>query len=447
MGSLASIVNVQISRQTSVPTRAGFGTGAFLADDTTLTNLTKTYTSLADMTGDSELTASEALVAGAAYFGQQLAAPKFTVLREVSTVAQVSTLTFSGDLLAAHATVVTLDGGDLSSVPFDTDNADTLAAIAVVIAAETQITSAVVNGAEDGIIVTAAVVDTAFSISAVVTGDPEVTVLSLISVYAGGISGSLSNASSENNDWYGLAIHSRLVADIEEASDWVQGQGTSNPKLFFAQNASADILNPALSTDICSVLTAKSAFRTAVMYHADDAEYADCAWMGGQLPNDPGSITWAYKSLSLVTVDTFAAGEKAAAHAKNCNTYDTVAAVNITEEGKVCDSPFEWLDVIRGVDWIQVNMTVDLFTLLVNLPKIAFDSKGIGAIKGTIQNTLLIAQNMGILSKDVPAVVFVPDLADVPPADKGNRVLNGVTFTGVLAGAIQKINVLGTVTL
>ena len=448
MGSLASIVNVQISRQTSVPTRAGFGTGAFLADDTTLTNLTKTYTSLADMTGDSELTASEALVAGAAYFGQQLAAPKFTVLREVSTVAQVSTLTFSGDLLAAHATVVTLDGGDLSSVPFDTDNADTLAAIAVVIAAETQITSAVVNGAEDGIIVTAAVVDTAFSISAVVTGDPEVTVLSLISVYAGGISGSLSNASSENNDWYGLAIHSRLVADIEEASDWVQGQGTSNPKLFFAQNASADILNPALSTDICSVLTAKSAFRTAVMYHADDAEYADVAWMGGQLPNDPGSITWAYKSLSLVTVDTFAAGEKAAAHAKNCNTYDTVASVNITEEGKVCDGGSgEFIDTIRGVDWIQVNAQADLYTILVQNPKVPYTTVGISLFKITLTATLSRAQLMGILTSDSDPVITAPLIGDVPAIDKSTRTLNDLDFTGILAGAIQKINVKGTVTL
>jgi len=56
--SIQNIVNVQISRQTSVPTRAGFGTGAFLASDTTLTNYTKAYASYADMTGDTELTGS-----------------------------------------------------------------------------------------------------------------------------------------------------------------------------------------------------------------------------------------------------------------------------------------------------------------------------------------------------------------------------------------------------
>jgi len=51
------------------------------------------------------------------------------------------------------------------------------------------------------------------------------------------------------------------------------------------------------------------------------------------------------------------------------------------------------------------------------------------------------------LTLDEPATVTVPDIADVSAGDKGTRTLNDVTFTGILAGAIQKINVQGTVTL
>jgi hypothetical protein len=239
-----------------------------------------------------------------------------------------------------------------------------------------------------------------------------------------------------------------LVAVIEEASDWVQGEGTNNPKIYFAQSPQSDILNPALTTDICSVLTAKSAFRTAVMYHSDDTEYADVAWMGGQLPNDPGSITWAYKQLSLVTVDTFAAGDKSAAHAKNCNTYDVVASVNITEEGKTCDGGSgEFIDTIRGVDWIQVNAQADLFTVLVQNPKVPYTTTGIALFKITLGGTLRTAQLMGILTSDEDPVITVPLIGDIPAVDKATRTLNNLDFTAILAGAIQKVNVQGVVSL
>lgn len=447
MGSLASIVNVQISRQTSVPTRAGFGTGAFLSD-VGFESSTKSYTSLAEMTGDSEISANAAaLAAGAAYFGQQLSAPKFTLLKLESGVDQVSVLTVSTELITGNSTVVTLNGTPLTPEVFATSHAATMAAIAVVIAADAAIDTAVAVG--NAITITAAVADTVFSVSAETTlGATQPTWVSQITSNSGGIFGSLTKASSFDNDWYGLAISSRTLADIEEASDWVQGQGTANPKLFFAQDSDSNLLDEASSADIASILTAKSAFRTAVMYHADDTEYADVAWMGGQLPNDPGSITWAYKQLSLVTVDTFAAGEKSAAHAKNCNTYDVVASVNITEEGKTCDGGSgEFIDTIRGVDWIQVNAQADLYTILVQSPKVPYTTTGLAMFKITLSATLRRAQLMGILTLDEDPVVTVPLIGDIPVVDKATRTLNNLNFTAILAGAIQKVNVQGVVSL
>jgi hypothetical protein len=170
--------------------------------------------------------------------------------------------------------------------------------------------------------------------------------------------------------------------------------------------------------------------------------------LGSQLPTLPGSITWAYKSVSLVTVDNLTDGQKNAAHAKNANTYDLVASVNITEEGKVCDGGNgEWIDVIRGVDWIQVNMTADIYSLLVNLPKIPYSTAGIAQIEAAMIQVLSVAQTQGILSLDQTPIVSVPAIADVPAVDKATRTLNGATFSAVLAGAIQKINVNGVVTL
>lgn len=448
--SIQNIVNVQISRQTSVPSRAGFGTGAFLANDTTLSNPAKSYASTAEMTADAELTGSVALLAGAAYFGQQISPPKLTIIRQsTADVAQISTLVFSADLVADNSTLATIDGVDETAVVFITDMATTLTAIAVEIAGNAAVATAVSDGTDT---ITVTFTDfVAHVITAAVTlGASQATVTSANTTNAQAVqtlTQALDAGVAYNNDWYGLGIYSRLSADIDTVSTHIQGYGSANPKIYFAQNKNPLILDSGDATDIASVLQAKANFRTSVWYHSDDAEYLEMGLIGGQLPTDPGSITWAYKTVSGVTVDTLTDGQKSAAHAKACNTYTTEASVNITEEGKVSDSPFEWIDVIRGVDWIQVNMTADLFSLLVNLPKLPYDSRGLGSIKGTIQNTLSVAQTMGILSTDTQPVVFVPDLANISAADKGNRVLNGVTFTGILAGAIQKINVLGTVTL
>ena len=227
----------------------------------------------------------------------------------------------------------------------------------------------------------------------------------------------------------------------------MQGQGANNPKLYFAQSDNPDIIDPTQDGDLASDLQNRTNFRTSLWWHALDSEYLEMGLMGGQLPTDAGSITWAYKQVSGVTVDKLTDSQKNAAHGKAANTYDTVASVNITEEGKVSDSPFEWIDVIRGVDWIQANMAADLFELLTTNAKIPYDSSGIALVKSIVSNRLRLAQEQGILSTDSNPIVTAPDIADISASDKANRVLNDVEFSAVLAGAIQKINVQGVVSL
>jgi len=445
MGSLNSIVNVNISRQTSVPSRAGFGTGAFVSEYATFSAVAKEYSTYAEMTDDSTLVGLDSLAFGAVYFGQQVSPTKLTVIKDDGT-KEVGALVFDAALVTSNSIVATLDSVALTAVPFTSDNADTLTALAAIIEAEDVVSTAISDGT-DTIDITFADNQT-HTLTVVVTGG---------ATQAGGaytedtaavsdIAGSLTTAIGSFNDWYALCIYSRVAAQITAVSAWTQAQGNANPKLYFAQTSDAAVI-AAGSTDIASTTQALAAFRTSVWYHAIDSEYLDGGVVGGQLPSDAGSITWAYKGVSSVTVDTLTSGEKAIAHAKACNTYDTVASTNITEEGKVSDSPFEWIDVIRGVDWIQVNMAADLFTLLVNSSKVPFDTTGIARIGSIVVDVLARARAQGILSSDSTPTVTLPALADISASDKGNRILNGITFVGVLAGAVQKINISGTVTL
>lgn len=448
MGSLNNIVNVSITRETSVPSRAGFGTGSFVSATASFANPTKSYASYTEMAEDATVGA-DSLVFGAAYFGQQVSPIKLTVIKLGTPAAQVSTLVFDAELIADNSTAITIDGAEIAGSPvvYATSNADTLTAIAAAIQAEAEVTTAVSDGT-DTITITfadnyehtaAAVVTLGVSQAGVVFAT---TTTALSAIVAG-----LNDAVGYDNDWYAPMIYSRTDADILAVAKWVQANGAANPKLFFAQSDSAGILDAGDATDIASVLQAGAYFRTSIWYHALDAEYLEGGLAGGQLPSNAGSITWAYKSVSGVTVDSLTSAQKSAAHGKACNTYDTVASTNVTEEGKVSDSPFEWIDVIRGVDWVQVNMAADIFTLLVTSPKVPYDTNGIGLIGGIVKDVLSRAQGQGILSTDDTPVVTLPAIEDISAADKGNRVLNGITFTGVLAGAVQKINIAGTVTL
>ena len=451
MGSLNNIVNINITRQTTVPTRAGFGTGAFISNDAVFVGQTKVYSNITAVTEDTQ-SGSDTQSAAAIYFGQAVAPTKLTVIKhDASGKNMVATLTFSEDLVASNSIAVTLDTSAIAGSPvaFNTSNAQTLTDIATAIQAESEVTTAVSDGTDKITITFADFVD--HTVAAVVTaGAAQATAVYVVTSFSSLVQTlpvALDAAVLETNDWYGLALYSRIDADITAVAAWVQGLTNTNPKLFFAQSDDSNILDAVQTSDIAFIFQQLAYFRTAVMYHSLDAEWADMGWMGGQLPSDPGSITWGFKQISGVTPDTLSDTEKNAASGKAANTYSTVSSVNITEEGKVSDNPFEWIDVIRGTDWITANMAADLFTLLVTLPKLPYDTGGLGLVKSTGLAVLSTAQAMGILTIDTAPTFFVPDIADVSAADKSNRTLNNVTFTGVLAGAVQKINVAGTVTL
>ena len=449
MGSLENIINVQITRQTSVPTRVGFGTGAFLSNMASFQTRTKEYSNLAEVQNDAAAGA-DTLAAATAYFGQQLAPTKLTAIKMAKDTNQLDQILFDAELVTDNVITTVIDGGTPIVTNFDTDNDTTMANLAAAIEADAAVGSATPPILPSQINVAYADF-LAHTIEVTVTGgasQPTATITTTQYPDAvDTISGTLGKAVDENNNWYGLGIWSRDDTDITETSNWVQGQGANNPKLYFAQSDNADIIDPTQDGDLASDLQNRTNFRTSLWWHALDAEYLEMGLMGGQLPTDAGSITWAYKQISGVTVDDLTDSQKNAAHGKAANTYDTVASVNITEEGKVSDSPFEWIDVIRGVDWIQANMAADLFELLLTSPKLPYDTNGIGQVKSIVANRLRLAQEQGILSLDSPPVVRVPDIGDVSAADKANRVLNDVEFEGVLAGAIQKINVQGTVSL
>ena len=257
------------------------------------------------------------------------------------------------------------------------------------------------------------------------------------------VAASLNAIANENTSWYGLLVDQAMDDEYGDIAAWVE----TNKKLFIIWTTDANTPDASKTTDLASTLMALSYDRTAVIWHAqpsDGADYPDAAWMGEGFPYEPGTSTWAYKTLKGVTPDSITGAKESALQGKNCNYYSEVGGVNITQEGKVASG--EWIDIIIGTDWIEARLREAVYSAFVNNRKIPYDDSGITLIEGLVKGVLNQAAAAGILQAD-SIVVTVPRYADIPQADKRDRRLPDVKFTALYQGAIHRTTINGTISV
>jgi hypothetical protein len=167
----------------------------------------------------------------------------------------------------------------------------------------------------------------------------------------------------------------------------------------------------------------------------------------------PGGETWANKKLAGVTADGLTEGQYKAITKKNGNTFERFRNVSITQNGKVAAG--EWIDVIRFRDWLQEEITVNVFNALVNRDKVPYTDEGIAIIEAQVRQALELGVTRGGIAPDeydedgntnYGYTISVPLAANISANQKASRVLNDVEFTARLAGAIHVVNITGSLT-
>lgn len=255
---------------------------------------------------------------------------------------------------------------------------------------------------------------------------------------------------AEDNDFYGIVLASRETDDILAMAEWVETQ----TKLFGTSTSEETAKSTGQQTDLISTLKAKNYYRTFAFYHelADD-EYIEAGIMAKCFNIEPGGETWANKILSGLTADNLTEAEYLAIFGKNGNTFEAFRNNNITQNGKVVGG--EWIDVIRFRDWLQENITVNVFNLLINNNKIPYTDAGIALVENQVNSSLLAGQRMGGIApteydennvENPGYVITVPLASSIPANTKATRVLEGITFTARLAGAIHAVEITGSFT-
>ena len=85
-------------------------------------------------------------------------------------------------------------------------------------------------------------------------------------------------------------------------------------------------------------------------------------------------------------------------------------------------------------------------TLFNNEKKVPYTDKGADSVSNVVTKVLTQA-TPDILSEDRPFVVTVESASDQPDADRATRQYNGVSFVAFYSGAINKVRIVGTISI
>ncbi len=105
----------------------------------------------------------------------------------------------------------------------------------------------------------------------------------------------------------------------------------------------------------------------------------------------------------------------------------------------------EWIDAIRGRDWLVARLRERIVLHLQNAPKIPYTQTGAESLGNDVDAQLKEGIGQGYLASEPEYIVTVPDVSTISDADKIARTLPDISFEATLAGAIHIVDPLNGV--
>lgn len=436
--SLADIVSVTITAQTTTVSRAGFGTPLIAGFHANFPQRSKEYSGLAGLITDGFTVNDPIYRCATKVMGQSPRPQTFKVGRRALAPTQVVVITPTDTTLGVvtSLTIISPDGTS-TAITRTNGGAETVATIsAALLTLIDAIVGVTATGGVTEVTCTADAAGDLFDYQALTGG------LDLQDTTADpGIATDLAAIRLEDGDWYGLALDSNSEAEIAASATWAETETV----LFGANTADTGVKDSLVTTDVGSDLQLAAVARTFLLWSGSVLSYAAAAWLGKMLPTDPGTNTWAFKTLALVTVDSLNTDEVSALNGKGVNHYTRIAGVNITRPGNT--SAGEFIDVTRYIDFLTARLQENIFALLVNLPKLPYTDSSVDLVRGEILAQLQRGVAAGALAGTPEPTVTAPAVADIASTDRAARLLPDVEFTAQLAGAIHQVTLTGTLTV
>lgn len=447
MANLDRVVNVQISLNTTGISTEGFSTLLCVGAHAHTLPRVSTYTSASDMIADGFSDTDPLYLMVADAFSQT---PKPSMVkvgrRQVSALDITVAKVMSAGVYTVKVNSLNANSETVTQTYTYTNSGGTASAIATALQnLISNDTNAVVTATVTNEVITVTgKTDAAFAIE--VTNNMTQTVKTVDET----IAETMTAITGYDNGWYGWALADRTPENIIAAANWTE----TVRKLFGTSIAEAGAYNPESITDTGYLLYNGNYYRTHWWYHKDaNTDFPETAVMARCFAIEPGGETWANKKMAAVTADGLTEGQYQAITNKNGNTFERFRNVAITQNGKVAAG--EYIDVIRFRDWLQEEITVNVFNALINRDKIPYTDEGIAVIEAQIRQALQLGVRRGGIAPDeydengntnLGYTVEVPLAASISANQKASRVLNDVKFTARLSGAIHVVKITGSLT-
>lgn len=448
--ALNDLVSLSITLQSSAVSREGFGTPLFAAKHRYFPERTRSYGSLSASADDLPST-SNPYQALTGIFSQSPQVSAAIVGRIEAD--QVLTPDSVEDGSTHTVTIVISDGTSFTATytAGATDDAE-----AVVDALKTAIDAETDIAAEVSTTKTGTGSDTTLTLSAIDpdNGDtfytPYESIEGLVDTYESTEAAAdvLSNIQDYDDDWYVMMTEDHSETFVLAMAAAIEATGD---KLYFVSTSEASSLTAYTSspTDIIGQLTSLEYDRTVAMWHQDaDEKFVEAYYAGKNLPYDAGSVNWANIQLSGLDAakqsngNYLTSSQQNYLEARNCNFIQYYRDVSIVRLGRCVSG--ESIDTIRGYDWMSDTISADMSDLLINQAggKVSYDDTGIARIENVLTSSLQKAVDRNFIDEDF--TVSVPSASDVSSSDKLERILRDVTFSADLVGAINTVEISGT---
>lgn len=244
----------------------------------------------------------------------------------------------------------------------------------------------------------------------------------------------LNDLIKTHNDFYYLVSVEQGDDEIAALAEW-----TSTQEKIYAASTSSETLYNLLSGLYDNVF---------LLVHDQPRQYPAEGLVALLAPQVIGSYTWTFKTIQGVAPAAYDDTKINDIHAKNACTYIREGGVNITSRGVATSG--EYIDIVQATHFIKARMTEAVFRLLATKPKIPYTDAGIAMVVAEVDNVLKQAFKQGIIADENGEPLYtitVPKRADIPANTKAQRVLPDIEWTATIAGAVEKVEIRGVLTI
>jgi hypothetical protein len=226
-----------------------------------------------------------------------------------------------------------------------------------------------------------------------------------------------------------------LTTDGAVASTTLTNDTTSIAKYFYT----ADYEKNALFYD--DTANADEYKQVAAMSYFATVDYTVARPLGGL----------AFKEMTGQTPSTLTNTWATNLEDKHCNYYASFGELgrNIFYKGVSASNRF--MDVIIGADWLDYNMTYNIYDLLITLPKLSYTNADFNKLYVAMAEILEQSKDFGLIAAGTDTLtgiyypagyeISIPKPADVTSSDKTSGILKDIIVTAILSGNIVKITV------